>query len=137
MILLDTSVLSRTLRRRKPGPDERALAAFLERLLASDVPVGLPGVVLQEILNGIRDEKAFTDLEGRLVSSFPIILATTADHVAAARLRNHCLTHGLTAATVDCLIAAVAIVGGHDLFTLDDDFRQIAKHAPLKLFAYR
>jgi predicted nucleic acid-binding protein len=35
------------------------------------------------------------------------------------------------------LIAALAISGDHELFTMDDDFRQIAKHARLRLFAYK
>jgi predicted nucleic acid-binding protein len=137
LILLDTSVLSRTLRRRKPGPDEHALTTFLNGLLASNAPVGLPGIVVQEILSGIRDEGWFTELEGRLMSSFPILTATAADHVAAARLGNRCLARGLTASAVDCLIAALTISGDHQLFALDDDFRQIANHAPLNLFAYK
>jgi predicted nucleic acid-binding protein len=137
LILLDTSVLSRTLRRRKPGPDEHALTTFLNGLLASDAAVGLPGIVVQEILSGIRDEGWFTELEARLLTSFPIFPATTAEHIAAARLCNRCLAHGLTISPIDCLIAAVAIAGSHELFTLDDDFRGIAKHAPLKLLAYK
>ena len=137
MILLDTSVLSRTLRRRTPGPEERALATFLDGLLTSDVPVGLPGIVLQEILSGIRDEAGFTELEARLLTSFPIVEATAADHIAAARLRNGCLSHGLTTSAIDCLIATLTMAGGHELFTLDEDFRRIAKHAPLRLFAYK
>jgi predicted nucleic acid-binding protein len=52
-------------------------------------------------------------------------------------LRLGCLSHGLTTSTVDCLIAALTISRDHQLFALDDDFRQIAKHAPPKLFAYR
>ena len=93
--------------------------------------------MLQEVLSGIRDAHAFAELERRLLSSFPIVEATAADHVAAARLRNHCLSRGLSASAIDCLIAALAISGDHELFTLDDDFRRIAKHAPLKLLAYR
>ncbi len=137
MILLDTSVLSRTRRRRRPGPDERALAAFLQELLDSQAAVAVPGIVLQEVLSGIRDAHAFAELEGRLLSSFPIVEATAGDHVSAARLRNTCLDRGLTASAIDCLIAALSISGDHQLFALDDDFRQIAKHAPLKLLDYR
>jgi predicted nucleic acid-binding protein len=137
LILLDTSVLSRIRRRRKPGPDERALATFVDRLLESEAAVGLPGIVLQEILSGIRDAAAFIELERRLTTSFPIVMATAADHIAAARLGNRCLDRGLTTSATDCLIAALTISGDHQLFALDDDFRQIAKHTPLKLFAYR
>lgn len=136
MILLDTSVLSRTLRRRRPGPEERALAVFLNELLESDVAVGLPGIVVQEVLSGIRDDSWFAELEDRL-RHFPVLPALHADHVEAARLCNRCLARGVTTSPVDCLIASVTIAGGHELFTLDNDFRQIAKHAPLKLLAYK
>jgi hypothetical protein len=35
---------------------------------------------------------------------------------------------------IDCLVAACAVTGDHDLFVVDDDFGAIARHAPLKLF---
>jgi predicted nucleic acid-binding protein len=38
------------------------------------------------------------------------------------------------ASGTDCLIAAQAISGSHELFTADGDFRDIAKHAPLELY---
>ena len=50
MILIDTSVLSRVFRRRRPGPHERQLQAAFERLMSGDLPAGLPGIVLQEDL---------------------------------------------------------------------------------------
>jgi predicted nucleic acid-binding protein len=32
------------------------------------------------------------------------------------------------------LIAACAIAGNHELFAVDEDFKAIAKHTPLKLY---
>ena len=133
MILLDTSVLSRVFRRTRPGPAEAGLRTAVESLMG-DADLGLPGIVLQEVLSGIRSEKQFSDLQPRLVTAFAIVHSTTADHVEAARLRNRCLSRGVNVSGTDCLIAAVAIAGGHQLFAVDDDFDAIAKHAPLKMY---
>jgi predicted nucleic acid-binding protein len=137
VILLDTSVLSRVFRRRRMGVEELRLQEVVEELMAGDVPLGLPGMVLQEVLSGVRAEKEFADLERRLLASFTILNPDTRDHVEAARLRNRCLAAGLTVSGPDCLIAALAIAGSHELFAMDDDFRALARHAPLKLFRAR
>lgn len=134
MILLDTSVLSRVFRRRRTGPEERRLQDAVEGLMVGDAPLGLPGVVLQEVLTGIRSVKQFADLERRLIASFSIVHPSTEDYVAAARLRNTCLASGLNVSGTDCLIAALAVAGSHELFAADSHFPAIAKHAPLKLY---
>lgn len=134
MILLDTSVLSRVFRRSRPGPAEQRFRDTVEGLLRADIPIGLPSIVLQEVLSGIRDERDFADLHERLRSAFTIVHATVADHVEAARLRNVCLAKGLNLSGVDCLIAAVTIAGGHELFTVDRDFTNLAKHSKLRVF---
>ncbi len=90
--------------------------------------------MLQEVLSGIRAEKQFADLEGKLLASFRIVNPGTQDHVEAARLTNRCLAAGLSPSGPDCLIAMLAIAGGHELFAIDADYRAIAQHAPLKLF---
>ena len=134
MILFDTSVLSRVLRRRHPGPAERQLRAVFDELMASDDPLGLPGIVLQEVLSGVRSERQFAELSGRVLAAFSILPEGVSEHVEAARVRNVCLAKGLNVSGVDCLIAACAITGGHELFTVDEDFEAIAKHTPLKLY---
>lgn len=134
MILFDTSVLSCVLRRRHPGPAERRLRAVFDELMASDDPLGLPGIVLQEVLSGVRSERQFAELSGRVLAAFSILPEGVSEHVEAARVRNVCLAKGLNVSGVDCLIAACAITGGHQLFTVDEDFEAIAKHTPLKLY---
>jgi predicted nucleic acid-binding protein len=134
VILIDTSVLSRVFRRRQPGPVERRLHVVFERLMLSEAPLGLPGIVLQEALSGLASQREFDDLAARFLGAFSVISATTADHVAAARLRNVCMRRGVNASGVDCLIAATAIGGGHELLTLDADFGRIAKHSALRLY---
>jgi len=137
VILLDTSVLSRVFRRRRMGPEERRVQAVVEDLMSGEVPLGIPGIVLQEVLSGVRSPKQFAELERRLLASFRIVNPSTRDHVEAARLTNGCLAAGLSASGPDCLIAVLAIAGGHELFAMDEDFRSLARHAPLKLFKVR
>jgi predicted nucleic acid-binding protein len=134
VILFDTSVLSRVFRRQRSGPEERRLQGLFGELMASEAPLGLPGIVLQEVLSGIPSQKQFIDLKSKLLASFTIVPADIGDHVEAARLKNKCMSKGLNASGVDCLIAACAIVGNHELLAVDSDFAAIARFAPLSLF---
>lgn len=131
MILLDTSVLSRVLRRR-PSPKPDPIAGHLERLLVENTAVAVPGIVVQEILSGIRSPQQFTALRRRL-QPFPIILASTDDHFEAARIVNQCRSGGFAAGSIDALIAALAIRRDAELFSLDRDFFRMAGFVPLKL----
>ena len=89
---------------------------------------------VQKVLSGVRSEKQFADLERRLLASFGIVHSGTRDHIEAARLRNKCLAAGVSPSGPDCLIAVLAIAGDHELFAMDEDFRVLARQAPLKLF---
>jgi predicted nucleic acid-binding protein len=105
-----------------------------EELMASDVPLGLPGIVLQEVLSGVRSQRQFSDLSAKLLTAFAVLPEGISEHVEAARVKNTCLGQGLNVSGVDCLIAACALTGNHELFAVDADFEAIAKHAPLKLY---
>ena len=133
MIVLDTSVLSlayrRPARRQAPPPVVARLRALIER----DAAFGLPGIVLQELLSGIREEGAARRVADQL-EGFPLLLATRADHVEASTLHSRCRAAGISAGTVDCLIAAQTIRAGGELFTLDRDFVHLAGHSRLQLF---
>jgi predicted nucleic acid-binding protein len=134
VILLDTSVLSRAFRRRRPGSAEQAIRARLEALLESDASLGIPGIVLQETLSGIGSKKQLGSLEEHLLASFEVITATVADHLRAARIWNTCAAGGVNVTHVDCLIAASAIGGAHALFAMDDDYEAIARLTTLELY---
>lgn len=134
MILFDTSVLSRVFRRRRPGPHERQLQAIFETLMAGEMPLGLPAIVLQEVLSGLSSEKQFRDLRAKLLGAFTILPASVDDHIEAARLKNVCTGKGANVSGIDCLIAASAIAGGHELFAVDADFETICEHSALTLF---
>jgi predicted nucleic acid-binding protein len=136
MILFDTSVLSRVFRRSRPSVSESRLSAVFQELMASDVPIAIPGIVLQEVLSGIRSERQFHDLSARLLAAFTVVSEGETEHIEAARIRNVCLGRGLNVSGIDCLIAACATVGTHELFAIDDDFIAIARHVPLTLYRY-
>ena len=103
-------------------------------MMASDVPLGLPGIVLQEVLSGIRSQRQFSDLTAKLLAAFTVVPAGVPEHLEAARVKNVCLGKGLNVSGVDCLIAACTIAGHHELFAVDEDFEAIARHVPLRLF---
>ena len=84
MILLDTSVLSVVLRRKAPGAEERRLGERLQALLNSGQRVSVPGIVVQEVLAGIRESRQFESIRGVLLRGYPVVAAAVGDHVLAA-----------------------------------------------------
>lgn len=130
-VLVDTSVWSLALRKR--GPAEHPGVEKLSRLLEQGERVVLTPLLLQEILQGFREEGDFR----RLVGYFePFeLLAWGRDHaVASARLHRLCRNRGIAASTADCSIAASAILENCRLLTADRDFEHIAEISDLELF---
>ncbi len=132
MILIDTSVLSLAFRRRVKQDPEPRLVQILRRILERDLPVAVPGIVLQEMLSGVRAQGKFERLR-YLMEGFPLVLATSDHHVGAARISNVCRQAGIPVAAVDCLIAAMAIETNSELLTADRDFERIASCCALRL----
>jgi predicted nucleic acid-binding protein len=111
-----------------------AQADPLAAAIADGEAIALPGLVLTEILVGLRSD-AEADKILRLLDAFdPGPEPTRADHVAAARLYRLCRSKGITIrSTIDCLIAQLCLRDGLELLTLDRDFTGIARCAPLRL----
>jgi predicted nucleic acid-binding protein len=126
VILLDTSVVSAVFRRRSRGEADEALAKRVAELLQGDQRVGLPGIVLQEILSGIEERTQHEKLLAGLRAGFPIILATEGDHLLAADVVSLGARRGVAVSTPDALIAAQAINRHASLFTSDSDFAKLA-----------
>jgi predicted nucleic acid-binding protein len=110
-----------------PREEKEELTAHLRERLGAEA-VGIIGHVL------ILYRRQFTDLEQRLLASFKILNSGTRDHLEAARLKNRCQSLGLNVSGPDCLIAVLAIAGGHRLYAIDGDLDQLAEHSPLELF---
>lgn len=133
MILFDTSVVSAVLRRRRKGAAEEELTARVEALLRSDETLGIPGIVLQELLSGVADRAQRDRLLKAVQDGFPIVLATEGDHLNAADLMSACAAEGIAFSTPDALIAAQAINRRARLLTVDADFRRLPARLGLRL----
>ncbi len=133
MILLDTSVVSAILRRRRKGEGEQVLARKVDELLRSDEQVALPGIVLQELLSGIAERSQYEKVLTGVRESFSVVLATEGDHLKAADIVNTASAKGIEFSTPDALIAAQALNRRAALLTTDADFAKLAKLAGLRL----
>jgi predicted nucleic acid-binding protein len=134
VILLDTSVLSAALRRRSPGPAESRVTEALSNLLSTGERVGVPGLVLQELLSGIRETAQFDKIKAVILHGYPIVLAEIQDHLLAAAIVNGCARKGVAISSVDGLLAAIAVNRKASLFTTDRDFARVSRLFPLRLF---
>lgn len=90
------------------------------------------GVILVEILQGIREKKQFDDVR-KTLAVFPLLEPTRDDYTFCAQIRNQCAARGVQASTIDFLIAGMALRSDAWLLTADEDFVRIAKIVPLKL----
>lgn len=129
-VLVDTSVWSLALRKR--GPTDHPAVAKLIALLDAGEDVYLLGIILQELLQGFRDERTHRRLSSRL-APFALLPLERHHYGAAARLRVRCLMRGVTSSTIDALIASAAIEHRCWLLTADSDFSHIARVSSLKL----
>jgi predicted nucleic acid-binding protein len=132
VIVLDTSILSLAFRRRRPAGEEPPPMAALRGLIAADTPLAVPGIVLQELLSGVRSQEQFRNLQ-KSMAGFPVLLATEIHHLRAAEISNACRREGIACSTVDALIAALVVEIGGQLFTSDADFQRIASCCKLRL----
>jgi predicted nucleic acid-binding protein len=129
-VIVDTSVWSLVLRRGFRSDHPQAIK--LADLLAEKRPVALLGVILQEILQGIRDPSQFDRIR-RSLEAVELLDLGRDDFVAAAELWNLCRSHGVQASSTDCLIAAACLRHDCRLLTSDQDFQQMARFCPLQL----
>lgn len=104
-------------------------------MVLEDAPVTIPGIVLQELLSGVRTDTQFSRLK-EILEAFPVLMAEKHDHVLAAQIANACLRKGVATSTLDCLIAALTTSRDAFLFTLDEDFTRMAPICGLKLFTF-
>ncbi len=133
-ILVDTSVWSLALRRSSGVVNEEAIV--LKTIIEQGEDIYLLGIILQEVLQGIRNSKDFLALK-EYFKAFPLIDLAREDYVRAAELKNQLIGKGKQASTIDVLIASAAISHHCHLFTADKHFTQIAEHSELKLFAFK
>ena len=122
-VIIDTSVWSEYLRRKKEGKTE--IVEVLKTLIKEGRAV-IPGIVKQEVLSGFREADRFEKLKG-LLSGFQSLLATEEDHIRAASLFNSCRSAGIQGSFVDYLICAQAQRNAMAILTSDKDFTEFSK----------
>ena len=125
MYLVDTSVWIETFRR-SPRVQLPAVVDLEEVVLC------LP--ILQEVLQGFRDERAFR-IARRALLALPMVEAPleTAVYEQAVDLYRLARRTGLTVrSSVDCLIAVCAIRNDLTLLHHDRDFDMLARITPLQ-----
>ena len=129
MILVDTSALIPYLRGERTAATE-----LLDGLLSEDHDVYLAPPVVQEVLQGARDEAEWRHLReylsGQLLAD---VRDARASAVAAARIYFDCRRQGYTVrSSVDCLIAQVALENRFAVLHDDRDFEVIRRVRPLR-----
>ncbi len=136
-VLVDTSVWSVAYRRSDHDLNtvEKKQKAELAELIR-EKRVRLIGAVFQELLSGIRNPAKF-DLIKSDLESFEEEQLSLADYRRAAEISNELRAKGVTGSSIDCLICAVALDRGMEIFTADEDFRHYARHIPLRLHTPR
>jgi predicted nucleic acid-binding protein len=136
-VLVDTSVWSLAYRRAEAdwnGTEQRQKSELAE--LIREGRIRVIGPVCQELLSGIKSASKFELIRSDL-RSFEQERLTPSDFERAAELSNALRTKGISGSPIDCLICAVAIDRGMEVFTSDEDFQHYAKHLPLRLHGPR
>ena len=118
MIVVDSNVWIDYLCRTDSDAGRR-LDLFLER-----GEVLLPGIVLAEILQGVTGEEDHERLTEALEAA-TYVEATRSAWIRAGRLSRELRIAGQSTPLTDLIIAAIALEGGHQLFTFDPDFKRI------------
>ncbi len=127
MILIDSSVWIDFFNA-SPGP----AGAGLKRLIEQSEPVVLSGIIVTEVLQGLkRDVEPIEVCLGRFDLLEPQGYSTYRRAAVIYRLAR---AFGVTLATVDALIATLAIENGAALFTLDRNFTQMTRFTDLHLY---
>lgn len=125
MILVDTSVwIDFFANRPKPHVD-----TLRQRILNND-ELAICGIVLTEVLQGIRDDKEHQRVK-EYMSYLMLLPLNDETFLHAAQIYRTLRKQGITIRkTNDCLIAAVALENNCALLHNDSDFRLIAKAYP-------
>jgi predicted nucleic acid-binding protein len=112
----------------------RPHAQRLDAALRDEDDLAVLPIVITEVLQGFRTDRGFQKAR-RVLEALPAIQPTVDCHVRAAGLFRSLRGSGVTVrGAVDCVIAQVCLDLDAELLSPDADFRQIARHTPLRLW---
>jgi len=134
-VLVDTSIWSLALRRKRPGRKDQMLIDELAHLIR-ELRAILIGPVRQEVLSGLSDASRY-ELVRRHLAAFDDRPIETVDYEEAARLFNKCRKQGVQGSQIDFLICAAAMRGSLSVFTTDKDFTHYSQCLDLRLHTPR
>ena len=105
---------------------------ILELLISEGQDICICGMVLTEVLQGVREEKQYKKIDSYF-QSLLFLPMTKEMHLHAADIYRSLRKKGITIRKpIDCMIASVAIAHKIQLLHNDKDFDPIAKHCHLK-----
>lgn len=129
MVIVDTSVWIDFLKGRETQEVEK-----LEELLSEETDIFITGLIVQEILSGIKAKMDREQLRTEL-GHFMLINPSLDTHVQAAEIFDGCKRKGYTIRSIiDCLIASLALEYDLTLLENDKDYSCIAGVFPLRTF---
>jgi predicted nucleic acid-binding protein len=129
LILVDSSVWIDFL-----SPSPSSAGAELRRMIVDAEPFALAGVVITEVLQGLKRDVSRVE---RYLSQWEILEPRGfSTYREAAKIFRAARAHGVAITTIDVLIAAIALEHGATLFTLDKDFLRLAGIIRLPLYAF-
>jgi predicted nucleic acid-binding protein len=127
LILVDTSVWIDFFR---PSPGRAG--GELRRMIEEVEPFALTGVVVTEILQGLKRDVHRIE---RFLSMWEMLeprgFSTYREASAISRLAR---SKGISLKTIDTMIASIALEHDASLFSMDKDFSRIARVTPLRLY---
>jgi len=127
LILVDTSVWIDFF-----SPSPGRAGGELRRMIEEVEPFALTGVVVTEILQGLkRDVRRIERFLSMWEMLEPRGFSTYREASAISRLAR---SRGISLTTIDTLIASIALEHNVNLFSLDKDFSRIARMTPLRLY---
>jgi len=117
------------------GGRDTPQVAKLEELVEDGETIGLCGVILTEVLQGIRDDTEFARTE-LVLRDLDILPMTQTTFLLAAEIYRKLRQRGITIRnSVDCMIAAACLDHQACLLHHDRDFDPIAQHFGVQVVA--
>ena len=128
-ILVDTSVWIDALNGKKTEQTKQ-----LEQLIEQDAQIVLCPIIIQEILQGIKEDSHFNRVKESLSGFETLYIDALEAAYGAASLYRSIRKRGITIRkNNDCLIAFYAISHKISLLHNDGDFNRIAEYTALKI----
>lgn len=129
MIVIDTSVWILII-----NHNTHSKAAKGRTLLSNHEEIGIPGIILDEILRGFRDDDQHDRVRRYLMEDFIYLEMTRDVFLFSAEIYRTLRKKGITLSNpADCLIASAAIIHQAFLLENDADFKIITRYFPLHL----